>query len=379
MKSIIIITSEFPPLPGGIGNHACNLAKALQEQGFEVTVLTDFRTTDQKKEIAFDQALPFRVIRIPRYIPALRTYWQRWAQAYRLLQAKDAMIVLASGKFSLWLGALGQLLFPRHRYLAVVHGSEVNPSGRLSKCLTHWSFGRFEKRIAVSHFTAQLLLQVNADFDAKVIHNGFSPTDSETSDAPIKLSGYPALITVGNVTYRKGQQNVIKALPLIRQKYPQVHYHIVGMPTEKRAFLQLAKELGVAACITFHGVVSDTERTRLLQGADIFMMLSDHLANGDVEGFGIAILEANHLGIPAIGAEDSGVADAIKHKVSGILIDPHLPTRILEAIEDIMGQYSTYSESAGRWSKQFLWDKIILQYRAEIMGKEFSKKASAKF
>ena len=48
---------------------------------------------------------------------------------------------------------------------------------------------------------------------------------------------------------------------------------------------------------------------------------SSPTATGDVEGFGIAILEANALGIPAIGALGCGIEDAIENYSSGILIN----------------------------------------------------------
>ncbi|MCB9276509.1 MAG: hypothetical protein H6564_20920 [Lewinellaceae bacterium] len=45
---------------------------------------------------------------------------------------------------------------------------------------------------------------------------------------------------MGNVTRRKGQQNVIRALLTILERYPGAHYHIVGLPTQQPAFEALA-------------------------------------------------------------------------------------------------------------------------------------------
>ncbi len=361
-KNIIIITSEFPPLPGGIGNHALSLAKSLHAQGYQVRVLCDFRAQEREQELEFDRSLPFQVIRIPRYPLVWRTYWQRMVEAFRLFGSKEDITVIASGKFSLWLGAFGRLFFPKHWYIGIVHGSEVALGDRLSRWLTHRSLGRFHRLIAVSGFTRQLLQEANKSWPITVINNGFTPAVIKEGWRKERLQGCPALITVGNVTYRKGQQNVIKALPIIREAYPDVHYHIVGIPTEKEAFAKLAEKLGVAEQVTFHGMVSDTERNRLLAGADIFMMLSDHLANGDVEGFGIAILEANHLGLPAIGSRHSGVADAIKDGVSGMLVDRGNNQEILLAIHQIIEHANQFSENACTWSWNFHWDRIIAYY-----------------
>lgn len=360
---LILLTSEFPPQPGGIGNHACNLAKALSLAGIQVQVLTDFRSREMAIEKAFDQELSFRVIRVRRSWQSVMTYLKRIIEAYRLMCSKEPQLVIASGKFSLWLAATGRRFFPKHRYVAIIHGSEINPAGRISKCLTHWSLAQFEQLIAVSRFTRDLVWKVNPRLPVEVINNGFSlPDTAETAAA--SLQGCPALITVGSVSKRKGQQNVIRALPLLQRAYPDLHYHIVGIPSEQAAFMHLAQELRVEDRLTFHGAVSDAVLPQLLTGADIFMMLSQQLNNGDVEGFGIAVLEANALGLPAIGTLNSGIADAIKDGYSGRLIDSEQPDEVQLAVTSILEDYQTYSDHARAWAQGFTWDKIIAQYLA---------------
>ena len=55
--------------------------------------------------------------------------------------------------------------------------------------------------------------------------------------------------------------------------------------------------------------------------SDIFVMLSEETTTGDVEGFGIAVIEANALGIPTIGTMGSGLEDAISDKITGFLVN----------------------------------------------------------
>ena len=89
-------------------------------------------------------------------------------------------------------------------------------------------------------------------------------------------------------------------------------------------------------------------------------------ASGDVEGFGIAILEANALGLPAIGSKGSGIEDAIKHGFSGQLVDPFDPKQILDAIDKIYSDYTAYSQNALDWSQGFQWEKVVEKYK-EVM------------
>ena len=98
------------------------------------------------------------------------------------------------------------------------------------------------------------------------------------------------------------------------------------------------------------------------------MMLSEHTSKGDVEGFGIAILEANALGIPSIGAKGCGIEDAISNYHSGILVNHQDEQGILEAINTLIANYSEYSKHAIQWTENFSWDKIIRRY-LEVLEK----------
>lgn len=357
-KNTLIITSEFPPLPGGIGNHALHLALQLQKNGYEVTVVTDQRNKNLNEDLNFDSTTNLKVVRIKRKKPAVLTYLNRVRKTFLLIQKNE--IIIASGKFPLWLIAFLSLFFTFKKFVAVLHGSELGAGGKIGKLVTKWSLKRFDKLIAVSNFTKKLALERQPNIKIEVINNGFAPKANATLSAS-KTSGL-SIITVGNVTSRKGQQNVIKALPELLKQFPDLIYHIVGLPTEKQKFFELAKQLQVEKSVIFHGALSDEELHKKLSESKVFFMLSDHLSNGDVEGFGIAVLEANNLGLPAIGSKNSGIADAIKDDFSGKLVSPHNPEEITIALTEIIDNYENYADNAKKWSEKFHWENIIREY-----------------
>ena len=353
---ILILTSEFPPQPGGIGNHALHLAKGLQGAGFGVTLVCDLRSDIGVEEREFDAGLPFRVVRIPRRKIVLFSYVDRIKTAFSL--ARENEMVLCSGKFSLWVGAFLSLFFKR-KFVAVIHGSELRLPNPLLRKLTSLSLKRFEEVIAVSNFTKDLVSHLKLK-SIYVVPNGFEmdvPEQLHEKEEPV-----PVLITVGNVMKRKGQHNVINALPLLLKRFPDLKYHIVGIPTRQERLEKLALDLGVEKAVVFYGKVSEEEKLRLLEQADIFVMLSENTKDGDVEGFGIAILEANALGIPAIGALGCGIEDAIADGVSGRLINNKSPQEFEEALIAILNDYQSYSERAKVWSEGFGWEKVIKDY-----------------
>lgn len=361
-EKVFLITSEFPPQPGGLGHQAASLAFWLQRSGIDIGVVTNSRGLgSEADEKAFDRKASFPIRRASRHRMVAFTYFQRISLVFSQIKCATPMIVMASGKFSIWLAGFLGLFYSHHRYIAILHGSELALNG-LSGWLTKFCLGKFEQGIAVSWFTKSLAEKLAPQLIVTVIPNGFEPDRLDYFPGKCPLPGFPALVTVGNVSRRKGQQNIIRALPAILERYPKAHYHIIGIPTERTALESLAMELSVQECTTFHGALPDEELAPHLRGMDIFLMLSESQPDGDVEGFGIAILEANHLGLPAIGANDSGITDAIKDGYSGKLVSPKDTKAIADAVENIMQDYSAYANHAKIWANDFTWAKVIEKY-----------------
>ncbi|MFH4964318.1 glycosyltransferase family 4 protein [Gaetbulibacter sp. M235] len=359
-KNILIVSSEFPPQPGGIGNHAYHLALYLSKENYSVRVIADQRSLTGEEEALFDATLPFAVVRIKRYSLRFRMYLKRLAVTFKCFN--DASHVLATGKFSLWNVAFVSL-FHKNKTLAIVHGSEVNFNPFLLRHSIDLALKQFDTIVAVSHYTKSLMQHLEREII--VIPNGIQLEQWITHDLEeMPLQGNPVLTTVGRVSSRKGQLNVIKQLPELIKIFPELHYHCVGIPTEADTFLEEAKLLGVETHITFHGSVTDLVLKQILNVTDIFVMLSSESETGDVEGFGIAILEANALGIPAIGSKHCGIEDAIKPNVSGVLIDTGNTKQLIKSIANILQAKDSYKKGSKHWATQHDWSDIIKRYIA---------------
>lgn len=352
------MSSEFPPLPGGIGQHAYNLAQYITAQKIGVSVITDQRRVLGTEEAVFDQTLDFKVYRVALKRFRLLMYFTRIWLLFKHIKTAD--VVLASGKFSLWIVAFVSLFYKRN-YIAVIHGTEVNFSHKILKIAVERSLKRFTKVIAVSEYTKSLVAEVHPDI--VVIPNGIDlKTLDGISPKRLDLKGSPKLLTVGNVTARKGQLHVIRQLPELLKVYPDLHYYIVGLPTEKAAFLKTAEALGVADHITFYGRATDEELYNFLYSCDVFVMLSQHTATGDVEGFGIALIEANYFGLPCIGATGCGIADAIKDGYSGRLVCNTSSAALVAALSAVLTPENHYKTQAQMWAAQHGWSTIIHTY-----------------
>lgn len=360
-KHIVVVTSEFPPQPGGIGNHAYNLALYLSKNEYEVTVIADQRSAENKSEKVFDAALLFLVKRIRLKKLRVFMYFNRIIKTFQTIKKAD--FIIATGKFSLWNVALCTL-FIKRKTMAVIHGSEVNFKSTILRQAINASLKRFDTIVAVSNYTKQLVAHLKKDVE--VIPNGIDFNEWITNVSKMQLKGSPVLTTVGRVSTRKGQLQVIKILPALLNDYPDIHYHCVGILGEAEAFLIEAKKLHVEKHITFHGVLDDNDLKGVLSSTDIFVMLSQESNTGDVEGFGIAILEANAKGVPAIGAKNCGIEDAIKDGVTGFLVNGTDSAAFKNSLDRILMKKQVFQDHSKKWAKQHDWSQLIKRYIAFI-------------
>ena len=123
--------------------------------------------------------------------------------------------MLASGERSVWLAARLARLHGTP-WIAVGHGTEFGTRNRWERALTRGSFGAANGVVCVSEYTRSRMHAAGVHGRREhVIPNGADPSAFRISPATAdsRRSTGPVLLTVGNVTERKGQEVVIRALP----------------------------------------------------------------------------------------------------------------------------------------------------------------------
>ncbi len=363
MSQYLIISTEFPPGPGGIGKHAYSVAKGLIANNVSVTIISDldYASENEINKFIQDHQAIFEISRISRR--GLLTYIDRIIRPVKLIKKKSFKKIIVTGKFSIWVGGLLKLFFGKKIIVeGFIHGSEARLPTKLQRYFINRSLHAIDKIWCVSNFTKSLLPKDAGILNKTgVIPNGLNISDwpSSQSRNPLDWKGYPGLLTVGNISFRKGQHCVVKALPVILRKYPDAHYHIVGMDKNAETIMNLARELNVERHISIHGKLSAERLVKAYESADIFCMLSENQANGEVEGFGIAILEANIMGLPAIGSKGCGIEDAIKDGFNGYLTDPHDSGAVLTCIDTILNSdIEARKRNCKDWANKHDWNLL---------------------
>ncbi len=210
-------------------------------------------------------------------------------------------------------------------YCTIAHGIEAwdikNPS--LKKALHN-----ADLILAVSSYTRNRLLK-EQNLDPKkvsILPNTFDPSRFQIRPKPdhlLKKYGLKpeqaVILTVGrlsDVERYKGYDQVLQALPEIRQTIPDVHYIIVGKGDDKTRIEQQIIQLGLQDSVTLAGFIPDEQLCDYYNFCDVFAMPSKR------EGFGIVYLEALACGKPVLGGNQDGAIDALCHGELGVLVNP---------------------------------------------------------
>lgn len=375
MKRVLIVATEFPPGPGGIGTHAYELARHLSRRGWAVSVLASQDYASRAETEAFNAAQPFRVaswIR-PRLGP-LRGLGR--VAALRALLRKDVPdVVVASGSRAV-LAAAATCRASGAPLVAVGHGTEFGARGVRRIALRH-AFRRAAAVVLVSEYTRRLFLEFDRRAaDPQVIPNGADPErfrvlpQEEVARRRSEL-GIPEgrwLVTVGNVTPRKGQEVVVRALPAIVRLVPDARYVAIGLPTDGERVARVAAECGVADRVHLTGRLAPELVTAALNACELFVLVSRRTAAGDVEGYGIAVVEAALCGRPSLVSRGSGLEEAIVDGETGISVPSDDPAATAAAAAALLGDDGRRRRMGERARERALaeqtWDRRVERYDA---------------
>jgi phosphatidylinositol alpha-1,6-mannosyltransferase len=354
MKALVVST-EFPPGPGGIGTHAFELARGLSRVGWSIVVMTSQDYATEREVVDFNRAQSFEVARL-RPIPGFPIEGvYREAILTRLVRRHAPDILIASGSRAVLLAA-ARIAGRGLPWVAVGHGTEFGTTRGLEARAVRAAFRRAAAVVCVSEYTRQQMHRAGIrPMHERTIPNGADPdrfrvvpkTDAETARGLLGIPAGPLLVTVGNVTRRKGQDVVVRALPAILERFPDAHYAIAGLPTLGEEVRQLAAELGVSDHVHLLGRVDESRLVGLLNATDVFVMTSRRTPDGDFEGYGIAVVEAALCGCPAVVSADSGLAEAVEDGRTGLCVPQDDPASTARAVVALLGDEAG-RRSAGR-------------------------------
>ncbi|MDE0471501.1 MAG: glycosyltransferase family 4 protein [Ekhidna sp.] len=327
---ILITARNYRPKEGGIETYLHHLALEMVSQGHAICVVASYSEGGK----AFDRKQPFITKRIYRRL-FFTPIWTLRLFYYALSEKIDVVI---NGE---WRSGIHTYLI-RHlmpfQYFTIAHGTELQDTDITWKYRVWKRLGFLRYKILQasdgifpnSAFTKSILKEmglpmatthsVNPAVDPKAFYPTQKPNDL-TKKYGVK--DHKVILSVSRLVPHKGHETVIRALPKVCRRIPQVKYFIAGTGPHRNYLEELVKDLNLEQYVIFTGFVTDDDLRDYYNLADVFIMLSqvrEHFCQ--VEGFGIAFLEASACATPVIGGKSGGVEDAVLHGQTGSVIDP---------------------------------------------------------
>jgi phosphatidyl-myo-inositol dimannoside synthase len=191
------------------------------------------------------------------------------------------------------------------------------------------------------------------------------------ADPPPRL----LLCGVGRHVERKGFSWFVND---VMPRLPQhVHFWLAGEGPCTPLIRRAVATRGLGQRVRLLGVVSEGELAALLRGADLFVMPNVPVP-GDMEGFGVVMLEAGIAGLPVIAARLEGIEDVIREGENGNLVESGdaraFARRILYydeepgALEEASGRAAHFTAAEFGWST--VAERYVDALSARVRGRQ---------
>ncbi len=265
---------------------------------------------------------------------------------------------------------------------AIIHGRDITLPFAPYQHFVPRVFEALDAVFPVSRASGEQCLQRGLAPDKMhVLPNGIDPerfsgiaqhlVREEVSDAyglPPRPGGQALLLlSVGRQVARKGfgwfVEHVMPRLP------EHVHYWLAGDGPETENIRAAIQRHGLQHRVRLLGRVSERALEQLYRTADLFVMPNLHVP-GDMEGFGVVLLEAGLCGAPAVAADLEGIRDVISEARNGHLVESGNADAFARVIRHYDMNRRTLA-AAGRRASEYVastfnWPSVATRYVREL-------------
>ncbi len=210
-------------------------------------------------------------------------------------------------------------------FIAHIHSTEFDrvPNGSGSSFIMQTEYEGLmnsDRIIAVSAYTKEILVvKYGIPRDKiSVVHNGIDSLSADRFlDEPFAPKR-PVITFMGRFTMQKGTEFFLGLAQKVLEQIPNALFIMAGDGDMYHELLWKTASSGLSASMLFSGFVRDTQRERLLDRSDVFIMPSVS------EPFGLVALEAAQRNTPVIVSKNSGVTEVLPSAIQADFWDTDL-------------------------------------------------------
>jgi glycosyltransferase involved in cell wall biosynthesis len=164
----------------------------------------------------------------------------------------------------------------------------------------------------------------------------------------------PIVIFSGRLKRAKRPDHAIKAFAIVKSKIPNAELWIFGAGPFRQTLERFA-----GSGVKFFGNLNNFDRRDLLGKSWVLIV------PGVREGWGLNVIEANALGVPAVAYDAPGLRDSVRNQETGLLAENGNIKDLAEKTIRILSDNSLrkkLSVEALDYSKQFSWEKTADEF-----------------
>jgi len=363
---VALCTDYFYPSIGGVQSHVAGLASELERRGHEVAILTKQLKTDlpngslrisHDKIVFIEPIFPLPIIIVPPKPVDVREVIRRggfeMVHAHHAFTPTSLLSISAAEKLRIPSILTNHTIFLAGdaRYIWVPASYVLYPYRRYinKACLI----------TAVSRAAAKFIEHFAEDKKIVVVPNGVDIELFESVEKKVQpnLSEKPTILYVGRLSYRKGLQVLVRAMPFILKEIPNAHLIIAGKGYMDGFIKVLIKSLNLEGNVTMLGFIPDEKLPELYASSSLFVMPSLYC-----ESFGVTLLEAMASGRPVVASNVGGIPEVVKDGVTGLLFKrgdaEDLADKIIKVLSDRSLAQSLASNAKEIVKERYSWPVI---------------------
>lgn len=194
--------------------------------------------------------------------------------------------------------------------------------------------------LAVSRFVAGKLAAQGYDPDRVRVHYVGIDSDRFTPGQPGERR--PVVLFVGRLVANKGCDFLLRAMARVVIGHPEVEVVVIGDGPEQGGLRRLAESLRLP--VQFLGTQSVDVVRRWMRESTLLCAPSVTIANGQSEGFGLVLLEAQACETPVAGFATGGIPETLVDGQTGLLAPEGNETILAERISTLLGDPARRSQ-----------------------------------
>lgn len=267
-------------------------------------------------------AFLFKALNIWSYGTTLLT-WRFFYAQMPALKGRKYDIIHCHFMFNGPLGLMiRQLNNPQAKVVTSFHGCDANIGIEpIDRQKYNWLFQYGDLFTANTSFTAKQAILLGCPPEKLVkLPVGLDISKYQYREAAVPTDGKIKILTIARLVEKKGLEYSIRAVARLVRTYPQLQYLIAGHGPLKASLTALCTDLGVTQNVRFLDWMDQDEVRALYRDSHIFVLASVTAANGDKEGQGLVLQEAQATGLPVISTWHNGIPDGVLVDRSGFLV-----------------------------------------------------------